>query len=242
MIGCACAVCHSRSPFNQRLRSSLLIRIGQRQFLIDAGPDFRCQALRSHIQFLDGLLLTHAHHDHTAGIDDLRPLYFRSRTPLPILLSSETAQNIQKSYFYLFKPSQEHKHPSPFRLQLLPDQESGEVDFEGLPFQFVTYMQGKTHVNGYRLENFAYLSDIKQFSPSIFKQLQGVKYLIISALKHVSSPLHLSIDEAINFGKEVGAEQVWLTHLSHELDYEQTNANLPSNVRLAYDGLELEVD
>ncbi len=236
VVGCCCAVCRSSSPFNQRLRSSLLIRFGQRQFLIDAGPDFRMQALRFSICFLDGLLLTHSHHDHTAGLDDLRPLFHKRHAPIPLLLSSQTAQEIRKSYFYLFKT------PPLFSLQLLPEQETGEVSFEGVPFQFVTYAQGKMVVNGYRLGHFAYLSDIKEFSPSIFKSLEGVKCLIISALKRVPSPLHLSVDEAIDFGRKVGAEQIWLTHLSHDLDYEQTNAYLPSNIRLAYDGLEIEMD
>lgn len=128
-----------------------------------------------------------------------------------------------------------------FDLQFLPQRE-GKVQFLGLPISYVTYEQAGMKVNGYRIGNIAYLTDIRQFEPSIFEQLNGVKTLIISALRYTPSHLHFSVDEAINFAKEIQAEKVWLTHISHELDHHQTNAYLPSHVRMAYDGLELEIE
>ena len=242
VIGCSCTVCHSTNPFNQRLRPSVLLQLANRQFLIDVGPDFRMQALRYGMMTLDGLLLTHAHYDHTAGIDDLRPICFRRESPLTVLLSTETAQDLQTRYYYLFQPhpAQEIFIPR-LHLQLLPDQE-GEVFFEGFLIQYVTYTQGGMSVNGYRIGNLAYLSDIRHFSSSIFERLKGVKYLIISALRFTPSLLHFSVDEAIDFARELKAERVWLTHISHELDHDQTNAYLPANISLAYDGLEIEFD
>ena len=240
VIGCSCEVCHSPDPLNQRLRPSALFRLGQRQFLIDAGPDFRMQALKHGITKLDGLLLTHAHHDHTAGIDDLRPIYYRRSSPLPVLLSAETAQDLHTRYSYLFPPEREGKI-SRFRLQRLPEQ-AGEVIFENIAIQYVTYTQGGMQVNGYRIGDLAYLSDIRHFSSSIFEYLQGVRYLIISALRYTPSPLHFSVDEAIDFAKQLKAEHVWLTHISHELEHHQTNAYLPTHMHLAYDGLEIEFD
>lgn len=242
VIGCSCPVCHSDDPMNKRLRPSVLLRIAHRQFLIDAGPDLRMQALREGITHLDGLMLTHAHYDHTAGFDDLRPIYYRRQSPLPILLSSETARDVQQRFYYLFQPSpgQENFEPR-FALHLLPA-ENGEVKFENIAIGYVSYSQGGMTVNGYRIGNLAYISDIRHYKPAIFTHLAGIKYLIVSALRYTPSPLHFSVDEAIDFAKELKAEKVWLTHISHELEHHQTNAYLPSNMCLAYDGLEIEFD
>lgn len=240
MIGCSCAVCHSEQAVNRRLRPSILIQYAHRQFLIDAGPDFRQQALRLGITHLDGLLLTHAHHDHTAGLDDLRPIYYRRETPLPILLSAETARDIQQRYYYLFNAGTNQDLNPRLHLQILPPDPEGEVTFENLSIRYVTYEQGGMSVNGFRLGNVAYLSDIRHFSPSIYSYLEGLDVLIISALRYVPSPMHFSVDEAIDFGKRVKAKHVYFTHLSHDLEYEQTNAYLPANMHLAYDGLEIE--
>jgi len=239
VIGCPCAICHSNSLFNKRLRPSVLIIIGTRQFLVDAGPDFRMQALRIDLTHLDGILLTHAHHDHTAGIDDLRPIYYRREQPLPVLLSAQTAQDIQARYYYIFQsPLNQPLFTPRMRLQILPADE-GEVLFEGLKIGYFSYQQGDMTVNGFRIGHLAYLTDIRQFSPSIFTHLVGVKDLVISALRYTPSPLHLSIDEAIEFAATIKAERVWLTHLSHDLDYEKVMSQLPAHVRLAYDGLEI---
>lgn len=240
VIGCSCDVCRSSDPLNQRLRPSALLCIEQRQFLIDAGPDFRMQALRAGITKLDGLLLTHAHHDHTAGLDDLRPICYRRETPLPVLLSVETAQEMRIRYNYLFQSPHEN-FVSRFDLHLLPDQ-VGEVVFENLSIQYVTYTQGGMLVNGYRIGDLAYLSDIRHFPSSIFENLKGVRYLIISALRYTPSPLHFSVDEAIDFAKQLQVERVWLTHISHDLEHHQTNAYLPAYMSLAYDGLEIDFD
>ena len=240
VIGCSCAVCQSTDPMNKRLRPSALIEIEGKQFLIDVGPDFRTQALRKGITQLEGVLLTHAHHDHTAGIDDLRSICYRRQTRLPILLSNATAQNIQTRYDYLFKSCDKH-FISRFHLEVLTDQ-AGALLFEGLPIQYVTYSQAGMLVNGYRIGNLAYLSDIRYYSSSIFDHLKGVKYLVVSALRYRPTPLHFSVDEAVNFARQLQAEQVWLTHISHELDHHQTNAYLPSHIRLAYDGLEIDFD
>ncbi len=236
VIGCQCAVCKSDSPFNKRLRPSVLIRFQNRVFLIDSGPDFRQQALRYGITSLDGVIYTHAHHDHTSGIDDLRPIYYRRETPLPVLLSHVTAQDLQKRFYYLFQSSNPRLH-----VQILPEQE-GVTEFQGVEIHYVTYTQGGMAVNGFRFGDLAYLSDIRHFSPIIFEHLKGVRYLIISALRYTPSPLHLSVDEAVDFAKQLGVEQTWLTHISHELDHFQTNAYLPSNIRLAYDGLAIEFE
>lgn len=238
IIGCDCPVCLSGSNFNHRLRSSVLVSYQHKKFLIDAGPDFREQALRQKISKLDGVIFTHAHYDHTAGFDDLRPIYYHREAPFPVLLSKETAADIKKRFFYIFQSPQSEEC---INLKLLPD-EVGEVNFEGVLVRYVAYKQGEMKVNGFRFGNLAYLTDIRHFTPEIWNSLKGVSHLIISALRFVPTPLHFSVDEAIDFADKVGAEKVWLTHLSHDLDYLQTNAYLPHYVRLAYDGLEIEFE
>ncbi|MBA2367546.1 MAG: MBL fold metallo-hydrolase [Candidatus Protochlamydia sp.] len=246
VIGCTCSVCTSPSSFNRRFRPSVLIQTHQKQFLIDAGPDFRCQALQYKIEYLDGLILTHAHHDHTGGLDDLRPFFYKLSGPLPVLLSEETSKDIQLRFHYVFKPLfqplgiEKNNSDSRLNLQLLPEEIEGSVIFESVPIDFVTYEQARMAVNGYRFGDLAYLSDIRHYPQSIFRKLSGVKTLIISALRSTPSLLHFSVIEAMEFAKKIDAKYVWLTHISHEMDHEKTNASLPSHVRLAYDGLEVE--
>lgn len=242
IVGCSCTTCQSESAYNWRLRPSILISRDGKQFLVDAGPDFRQQALRYNIQNLDGILFTHAHYDHTAGVDDLRAIYYKRQAPLPALASVSTASEIKSRFDYIFQTGHAYEKFVPrVDFQLLAG-ETGDVDFQGLPVHYVTYEQGKMPVNGFCIGSMGYITDICRFSPTIFDQLKGIKTLIISALRFTPSPLHLSIDEAIDFSLQVGAEQVWLTHISHDLDHEKTNAYLPSNIRVAYDGLEIDFD
>lgn len=242
LLGCNCHVCVSRSPFNQRLRTSALLEIGSRRFLIDVGPDFRQQALRENLTTFDGLLLTHAHYDHTAGLDDLRPIHFNRHAPLPILLSPETEKDITNRFHYLFyKEQAKESFSNKFELVYLPST-SGEIFFEGVLIRYISYEQGGMVVNGYRIGDFAYLTDIKHYSEDIFSHLEGVKTLVISALRMTPSYLHLCVDEAIDFVHRLKSPKAWLTHLSHELDYEQTNAYLPPYIRLAYDGLKIDFE
>ena len=240
LIGCECPVCLSESPYNKRLRPSVLLKIDDKRFLIDAGPDFRTQALHYKINRLDGVLFTHSHHDHTAGIDELRLYYYLSKKPLPILLSQETAEDIQRRFYYIFNHDPVYINLVPkLDLHLLPDSQ-GQLIFEGIQVSYVTYEQGGMKVNGFRIGDLAYLSDIRTFPSTIFENLKGVKTLIISALRHESTALHFSIGEAVDFINRVGAERAWLTHMSHDLEHMETNSILPSYIQLAYDGLEID--
>lgn len=239
IIGCNCEVCSSSSPFNKRLRSSVLIQRYNKQILIDAGPDFRQQALRYSIKTLDGVILTHAHYDHIAGLDELRIYCYKTGKTLPTLLSKETAEDIQHRFDYIFQTHKSQDKIKKIDLQILPHSE-GDIMFEDIPITYMTYEQGGMKVNGFKFEDLAYLSDIRRYSPSIFDHLKGVKTLIVSALRISVNDLHFSVDEAVEFIGKAGVEKAWLTHVSHDLEYEFTNANLPSNIRLAYDGLEID--
>lgn len=239
VIGCHCAVCQSESPCNHRTRPSGIITVDKKKLLIDCGPDFRFQALQHHIDHIDGLLLTHAHHDHIAGIDELRVYYMRSKVPLPCLLSEETAYDIQRRYDYIFKDNSVTEKLMPrIQLEILKGTH-GKVDFLGIPVEYLSYEQAGMRVTGFRFGDFAYVSDIHKYPPTIFSHLEGVETLVLSALRHTTSHFHLSVDEAVAFANRTGARHTWLTHIAHELDHEKTNTYLPPNVRMAYDGLEL---
>jgi phosphoribosyl 1,2-cyclic phosphate phosphodiesterase len=200
------------------------------------------QALQYQVTHLDGVLLTHAHQDHTAGIDDLRALCFRKSQPMPVLLSEETAKEIQIRYAYIFQTGHPYEKSAPKMHLYILEHLNGKMDFEKVVIQYVSYFQGGMKVNGFRFGSLAYLTDVCDYSPTIFEQLKGVKTLIISALRYIKSPLHLSVDEAIDFAKRLEVEKAWLTHLSHDLEHERTNAYLPPFIKCAYDGLEIEFD
>lgn len=235
IIGCYCDVCTSSNPHNRRQRSAALLNISGKNILIDAGPDVRMQALRWEINTLDGVLFTHAHQDHTAGIDDLRIYYIRSQTSLPVLLSQATLDDIKTRFSYLFNANLNTR----LEFSALPN-DRGSVLFQGIRVGYFTFQQLNMPVNGFRFGDLAYVSDIRDYPETIFDDLKGVKNLVISALRHTPSPMHLTVDEAIAFSERVGAQHTYLTHLSHDLDHDKTNAYLPQKVRMGYDGLVID--
>jgi phosphoribosyl 1,2-cyclic phosphate phosphodiesterase len=237
VVGCSCEVCRSTSPFNKRLRSSGVLQIYDKNILIDVGPDFRCQALFYKISHIDGVIITHTHYDHIGGIDDLRIFYLIQRKELSCLLSKNSFDDLKKRYDYLFRPTSAYANlTARFDFQILPE-ERGQIEFAEIPFTYMTYLQGGMKVNGLRVGQFAYVSDIRDFPETIFEDLEGVETLVVSALRQKPSHVHFNLDEAVEFSRRVGAKQTWLTHLGHELDYFEANAYLPPEVRLAYDGL-----
>ncbi len=236
VIGCYCSVCRSSDPHNTRLRPAGVLTINGKKILLDVGTDYRTQALNHRVDSIDGVILTHAHHDHTAGIDELRVYSMRGSKPLPILLSKETFEEMKMRYAYIFAEKSAYQLAPQMITQVI-NEDRGETEFLGVKIGFTTFYQTGMKVLGFRFGDFGYISDIREYPETIFEDLSGVKKLVLSALRFTPTLMHFSVDEALAFSRRVGAEETWLTHISHDLDHEQTNAYLPENVRMAYDGL-----
>lgn len=237
VVGCSCEVCKSSNTKNKRLRPSALLKIAGKQILIDCGPDVRQQLLRAEVKKIDGIILTHAHYDHVEGVDEMRAFSIIDKRSTPFLMSEETLEDLKRRFAYIFEHQQNDVIITARMSIDLFKSKRGHTHFCGIPIQYCTFSQMGMSIQGLRIGNLAYISDIKEYPDTIFDDLKGVETLVLSALRHTESKMHLSVDEAVAFFKRTGAKQCWLTHISHDLDHEKTNQYLPENVRLAYDDL-----
>lgn len=227
-ICCDCPVCTSTDPKDTRFRTSCLVTIGDKNYLIDACPDIRQIILRDRICQIDALLLTHHHEDHMGGLNDLRPMYLRdNQVPMPLYLSSFTLQQVEKRFGYCLDR---------FKVHLI-DKQEGQEEF----FHYCTYEQAGVKVNGFRFGDFAYVTDIKVYPESIFEALKGVDVLVLGSLHHLGSIMHFSFEEAIAFSRKVGAKRTILTHIAHEILHEKENVLLPEGVEIGFDGMDIYV-
>jgi phosphoribosyl 1,2-cyclic phosphate phosphodiesterase len=240
VIGCGCATCKSPLKENKRSRTAALLTYKNKKILIDAGTDFREQALQYQINQIDGLIITHSHNDHIAGLDDLRAFFLTRTIPIPCLMSKETHQDLKHRYPYIFDNKKTESMIPQFSVKELQN-ERGELVFEGIKLKYFTYVQQGMSVLGLRFGDFAFVTDIKKYDETIFEDLQGVKTLVISALRFTSSTMHFTVDEAIAFSKKVKAQNTYLTHMAHEIEYETASQKLPEGVFLAYDGLTISL-
>jgi phosphoribosyl 1,2-cyclic phosphate phosphodiesterase len=237
-IGCHCDVCTSADPRDRRLRPSILLSYGGRRVLIDVTPDFRAQALRTGIERLDAILFTHEHADHIMGLDDVRPFNFRQRERIPIFASERTMAAIHRSFRYIFDGEEKPSSVPQLESHTL---DGGSFDLFGVEFKPVPLVHGRTPVNGYRFGNAAYLTDHSDIPPESLEQLRGLDVLFLDALRYKPHPTHSTVDRSIATATEVAAKRVFFTHICHDLPHARTEERLPPHIRLAYDGLEIEV-
>lgn len=242
-IGCTCAVCRSSDPRDTRLRPSILIRKREagapdRNILIDTTPDFRAQMLATRLDRLDGIVYTHGHADHILGMDDVRPFNYRQGT-IPLYASAETFAVIRRVFSYAFEPREVKTHLPQLAVNLI-----GEEPFEvaGLPFQAVPVMHGRERIFGFRFGNAAYLTDHSEVPESSIAMLRGLDVLFLDALRHKAHPTHSTLAASIELALRIQAGRTYFTHMCHDLPHAATEATLPPGIRLAYDGLEIEVN
>ena len=236
-LGCHCAVCESTDPHDQRTRPSVMLSFDGRNVVIDTTPDFRYQAIRAHIDRLDAVLYTHGHADHIMGLDDIRPYNLKQKTVVPIYAASDTLAILRRQFSYIFEEGQPGS--------TLPLIELREIDgpFElfGTSIVPIPAMHGVQPVLGFRLGNAAYLTDFSSVPASSKSLLRGLDDFILDALRYIPHPTHSNVEQSLALVEELKPKRAWFTHICHDLGHAQTNAKLPANVRLAYDGLKFEV-
>src|SRR6056297_1730510 len=233
-LGCDCDVCTSGHPRDQRTRCAIVIGLPEGNLLIDTPPDLRTQLLREGIGIVHAVAYTHSHADHLFGLDDLRLFPFYLGHPVPLYCESFVERRIRHSYDYCFFES-----PTPdvvARAQPQPVSATPGKTFEvrGATVQPLRLKHGRADVLGFRIGDFAYCTDTNQIPPETLAQLAGVKTFVVDALRPTSHPTHFSLDEAVEAARVVGAEQTFLTHMSHDLGYEKLRAEVRESVGMAY--------
>ena len=235
MIGCDCEVCTSDDPRNKRMRSSLFLSGEGYNVLIDCPPEMRLQLCREGISEIDRVLITHSHADHVMGMDDLRRIYEITRKPVQVYAQPDVLEDIRRIYRYAFKPPEQvggglpsyELHPVDAMLE--PDIEVFEV------------MHGTLAVLGIKVRGFAYLTDVSCIPPGIEQRLRDSETLIIDATRRKPHPTHFNLEQALEVIERLQPAKAYLTHLSHDYDYAEMNANLPGGTELSYDGLRISI-
>jgi phosphoribosyl 1,2-cyclic phosphate phosphodiesterase len=234
VIACECSTCLSSDPHDKRLRTSLLLETEETTLLFDAGPDFRQQMLREQVKKLDSILLTHEHKDHIAGMDDLRAFNYKSRDAVDIYAEERVQKAIRKEYSYVFA---EYQYPGipKMRLNNIPDH---TFTIKGIHIMPIRVFHYHLPVFGFRIGNFAYITDANYIPEESKEKLFGVKYLVINALRKEKHISHFSLREAIDLIREVSPRKAFITHISHQMGFhEEVSKELPPEISLAYDGL-----
>lgn len=238
MIACECKVCSSPDKRDNRLRCSVLLELNEKNYVIDAGPDFRYQMLREKVKDLEGVIFTHEHKDHIAGLDDVRPFNYLNNKDIDIYCSSLVEIALRREYHYAFSGDD---YPGIPKLNLIPiDKDHSFTLKEGVRILPVELMHYKLPVLGFRIENFTYITDCKTISETEFEKLKGTEVLIINALREKEHISHLNLEEALKLIDKLRPKVAYLTHISHLFGtHEEIEKKLPENVFVAYDGLKI---
>lgn len=239
MIACPCAVCHSTSAKDKRLRSSVWIQEKDTSLVIDSGPDFRFQMLRAGVKRLDALVFTHGHKDHTAGMDDIRAFNYWQQEAIDIYASLETQEILKREFQYVFNGVQ---YPGIPQLNLHEVKNNEFIKVKNLTLQPIRTLHYRLEVFGFRMGNFTYITDANHIDDQEIEKIKGTEVLVLNALRFEKHISHFSVPEAIVLSKRIGAKTTYLTHISHQLGlHSEVEAQLPEGVHLAYDGLEIEL-
>ncbi|WP_310556111.1 MBL fold metallo-hydrolase [Flavobacterium sp.] len=235
VIGSQHPVCKSDDFKDKRLRVSVWVEWDDFSFVIDCGPDFRTQMLTSNCQKIDAILFTHEHSDHTAGLDDIRPFFFKQGN-IPIYGHQRVLKNLKKRFDYIFET--ENRYPGAPGVTEIEVINSKTIVFETKTIIPINFMHGNLQVFGYRFQDFAYLTDVKTIEKEEIEKLNGLEILVINALREEPHDTHFNLQEALDFINIVKPKKAYLTHISHILGFhEEVQKKLPENVFLAYDNL-----
>ncbi|MEW6516839.1 MAG: MBL fold metallo-hydrolase [candidate division FCPU426 bacterium] len=237
VIGCRCAVCASKDPRDQRGRTALLVRSRRATLLVDAPPELRLQLVRSRVDRVDALLLTHAHADHISGLDDVRIFSEREQRAFPVYGPASALRQVRERFGYVFRPTQEGGGKPRLSLRAV----SAPFAVQGVRVRPLAVWHGKVRVFGYRIGNLAYLTDVSRIPESVYPALRGLSVLVLDALRREPHNTHFHLDRAVAEARRIGARKTYFTHLCHRLGHADTERTLPPGMRLAYDGLTLRL-
>ena len=238
VIGCDCEVCLSTNPKDKRLRSSILINVDGNTLVVDTGPDFRQQMLREKVNKLNAVLFTHSHKDHTAGLDDIRSYNFRSKRPMEIFCSNDVLSALKMEFSYIFA---DFKYPGVPKVNVnLID----NTDFK-INNTIITPIKALHHklpVHGFRIKDFVYLTDVSEISDDEKKKMLNADVIVLDSLRKEPHLSHLCLQQSIDLIKELSPKKAFLIHISHLMGlHDEINAQIPSNISLAYDGLKIAI-
>lgn len=238
MIGCRCRTCRSSDPRDRRSRPSILFEMGGGvRVLVDTTPDLRSQALAHDLDRVDAILFTHCHADHVMGLDEVRRFNVLQQAAIPCYGDARTLRELKRTFAYIFDGADEGGGVP--RVHLYPLGGPFSIGAEAcIP---VPLWHGRREILGFRLRDFAYLTDCSGIPDTSWALLDGVRTLAIDALRHRPHPTHFTVAQALAAAARIGAERTWLTHICHDLPHEATNASLPAGVELAYDGLRIDI-
>lgn len=238
-IGCECDVCTSCDPRDNRLRPSVLVNANGRNLLIDTTPDFRTQALRAKIRRVDAILFTHEHADHIMGLDDVRPFNFRQKENIPIYAGAETMAVIRRTFHYIFDGQKKESNVPRLACNVI---DGGPFEVFGEKVVPVPLRHGSYTIYGFRIGTVAYLTDHSEVPEESLELLRGLDVLFLDALRYKPHPTHSTVDRSLETARILEPRRVFFTHICHDLPHARTEQRLPPHVRLAYDGLEIDVE
>lgn len=246
IIGCKCRTCTSNDPKDKRLRVSVYIETDSSnnplkktpKFLIDTTPDFRQQMLTHNITEIDAVIYTHHHVDHIMGLDDIQPLNLLHKKSIPLYSNEFTISKIKQAFGFIFDESTFKGGGIPQVTTHIINTEKFQIN--GVEIIPIEYFHGPTVVYGYRIGNFAYMTDCSLIPDAEFEKLQGLNVLIIDALRHKAHPTHFNFEQAIEASQKIGAKNTYFTHITHDILHKEDNAKLPKGIEIAYDGLIFE--
>ena len=237
-IGCRCHVCVSPDPHDKRTRPSILLRYEDRAVVVDTTPDFRFQALRANLDRLDAVLYTHSHADHILGLDDIRPFSLPNGKIIPVYGNRPAIEGLRRVFKYVFDGNYPYGGVPLIQDHII----NGPVELFGLNFLPVQVLHGRLEVLGFRFGRVAYLTDFNKIPEPSYPLLHGLDVLFLDALRHEAHPTHMTVAEALQEVEKIQPRQAFFTHIAHDLGHEVTNASLPEQVRLCYDGMRLEIE
>ena len=238
VIACDCEVCTSLDPKDKRLRSSILVQSESKTLVIDTGPDFRYQMLRANVQQLNAVVYTHQHKDHVAGLDDVRAFNYKQQEAIDVFATTQVQEALKAEFHYIFSDNLYPGIPK-INLHNISSETFSVGDIKLLPIEVMHY---QLPVLGFRINDFTYITDAKTMSPLELAKIRGSKIVVVNALQKEAHISHFTLAEAIAFAQDVDAETTYFTHISHKLGkHEEISAFLPPNIKLAFDGLEIQI-